>query len=240
MKRVFSFLSALVLSATLFSCSNDDNYADVSNLVGGYTMVNGYESDAAVVFGADGRAIQNPYYPLPYQTVGYANLWQGTRLLTVNNAYSLKEISNQTKKIENQQFYTSFVGGNAKKVVNFITDDKVARATPLNEVKQAGVRFFNLSSDEVIATVQFNEKPLLKEFVNREQDSEITAIVTQEFKGIEANTYSISVTDKQGKVLATRDNVILKPSQFYSLILIGSKDNKDKPYHIGLINQAVR
>lgn len=240
MRKVLSYLSVFMLSLFVLSCSSDDNYTDVSNLVGGYTMVNAYESEGAVVFTADGRPIQNPYYPLPYQMVGYVNLWEGTRLLTVHGARSNKMLANKTKKIENKQFYTSFIGGNEKKVVNFITEDRVAKATPLNDAKQSGVRFFNLSSDEVIATVEFNEKPLIKEFKERPQDSEATVQNTQEFKALDSNTYKVTIKDKDGKELVTKDNVKLEASRFYSIILIGSKDNSEKPYYIGLVNQAVR
>lgn len=240
MRKVLSYLSVFMLSLFLLGCSSDDNYTDVSNVVGGYTMVNAYESEGAVVFAADGRPIQNPYYPLAYQMVGYVNLWEGSRLLTVHGARSNKMLANKTKKIENKQFYTSFIGGNEKKVVNFITEDRVAKATPLNDAKQSGVRFFNLSSDEVIATVEFNEKPLIKEFKERPQDSEATVQNTQEFKALESNMYKVTIKDKDGKELVTKDNVKLEASRFYSIILIGSKDNSEKPYYIGLVNQAVR
>ncbi|MGL4583008.1 MAG: hypothetical protein ACRCVU_08505 [Flavobacterium sp.] len=240
MRKVLSYLSAFMLSLFLLGCSSDDNYTDVSNLVGGYTMVNAYESEGAVVFAADGRPVQNPYYPLPYQMVGYVNLWEGTRLLTVHGAGSNKVLANKTKKIENKQFYTSFIGGNEKKVVNFITEDKIAKVNPLNEAKQSGVRFFNLSSDEVIATVEFNDKPSIKEFVMRPQDSEETVLRSQEFRALDSNTYKITIKDKDNKELVSKENVKLDASRFYSIILIGSKDSSEKPYYIGVVNQAVR
>ncbi|MCC9043248.1 hypothetical protein LNQ81_11260 [Myroides sp. M-43] len=240
MKKIFSLLSTAFLSVLLFSCSTDDNYDDLSNLVGGFTMVNAYESDAAVLYVADGRPVQNPYYPLFYQSVGYVNLWQGIRNIDVLGSISNKRLTSNIQKIESQKFYTSFIGGSSKKVIHFITEDQIKKINPLNGTKQSGVRFFNLSSDDVTATVEFDDKILVKEFEARVQDDEKTAIKTQEFSTVESKTYMISIKDKEGKVLVTRDKVIFNPSQYYSIILIGSKDNKEKPYYIGIINQAVK
>ncbi|AJA69535.1 DUF4397 domain-containing protein [Myroides odoratimimus] len=240
MKRVLSLLTVLLLSFAVFSCSSDDDYIDLSEHAGGFTMVNAYESEDVLIYVADGRPIQSPYYPLFYQSVGYVNLWQGNRLIDIYGGNKVKPITTTTKKITSGQFYTSFIGGNESKVIHFITEDNVKKATPLNEVKQSGVRFFNLSSDNVVATVQFNDKTVVKEFENRVQDSETTALKTQEFNALDSNTYAITIKDKDGKVLATRKDVVFKPSQFYSIILIGAKDNAKKPYYIGVVNQAVK
>lgn len=240
MKRVLSFLPILFLSLFLFSCSSDDNYIDVSNQVGGFTMVNAYEGSDAVIYAADGRAIQNPYYPMIYRSVGYINLWSGTRLIEVFGWGSQKTIASKSQKIVSGQYYTSFMGGNAEKPNHFITEDLVHKPTPLNDAKQSGVRFFNLSSDNVIATVQFNEKSLIKDFENRGQDSEATVSKSQIFNALDSNKYTITIKDKEGKVLATRTDADFKPSQFYSIMLIGSKDNTNKPYYIGIVNQAVK
>lgn len=240
MKRVLSLLVVLFLSFTVFSCSSDDDYIDLSEHAGGFTMVNAFESDDAVFYVADGRPVQSPYYPLPYRGVGYVNLWQGNRLINVYGINKTKPIAVTTKKITSGQFYTSFIGGDESNVIHFITDDSVKKVSPLNESKQSGVRFFNLSSDNVVATVQFNDKTVIKEFENRVQDSETTAVQTQDFNALDSNTYVITVKDKDGKVLAIREDVVFKPSQFYSIILIGAKDNVKKPYYIGVINQAVK
>ena len=240
MKRVLSLLVVLFLSFTVFSCSSDDDYIDLSEHAGGFTMVNAFESDDAVFYVADGRPVQSPYYPLPYRGVGYVNLWQGNRLINVYGINKTKPIAATNKKITSGQFYTSFIGGDESNVIHFITDDSVKKVTPLNEGKQSGVRFFNLSSDNVVATVQFNDKTVIKEFENRVQDSETTAVQTQDFNALDSNTYVITVKDKDGKVLAIREDVVFKPSQFYSIILIGAKDNVKKPYYIGVINQAVK
>ncbi|MEK6494419.1 hypothetical protein [Myroides odoratimimus] len=240
MKRVLSLLVVLFLSFTVFSCSSDDDYIDLSEHAGGFTMVNAFESDDAVFYVTDGRPVQSPYYPLPYRGVGYVNLWQGNRLINVYGINKTKPIAATNKKITSGQFYTSFIGGDESNVIHFITDDSVKKVSPLNEGKQSGVRFFNLSSDNVVATVQFNDKTVIKEFENRVQDSETTAVQTQDFNALDSNTYVITVKDKDGKVLAIREDVVFKPSQFYSIILIGAKDNVKKPYYIGVINQAVK
>lgn len=240
MKRVLSLLTVLLLSFAVFSCSSDDDYIDLSEHAGGFTMVNAYESEDALIYVADGRPIQSPYYPLPYRGIGYVNLWQGNRVINVHGINQAKPIATTTHKIASGQFYTSFIGGKESNVIHFITEDNAKKVTPLNEVKQSGVRFFNLSSDNVVVTVQFNDKTVVKEFENRVQDSETTAVKTQEFNALDSNTYAITIKDKDGKVLATRKDVVFKPSQFYSIILIGAKDNVKKPYYIGVINQAVK
>lgn len=239
MKRVFNFLPILFLSLFLFSCSSDDNYVDVSNQVGGFTMVNAFEGDDAIIYAADGRAIQNPYYPLPYRSIGYINLWSGNRIIDVHGFREPKVLATKIQKVVPQQFYTSFMGGGAGKPIHFITEDVRNKVNPLNETKQSGIRFFNLSSDDVVATVEFNDKVLVKDLENRVQDNETTAVNTQRFNTIDSNTYTISIKDKDSKVLVTRSEVVLKPSQFYTIMLTGSKDNTKKPYYIGVVNQLV-
>jgi len=239
MKRALNFLPILFLSLFLFSCSSDDNYIDVSNQVGGFTMVNAFEGDDAIIYAADGRAIQNPYYPLPYRSIGYINLWSGNRIIDIHGFREPKVLATKMQKVTSKQFYTSFIGGGVGKPIHFITEDVVNKINPRDDAKQSGIRFFNLSSDEVVATVEFNGKALVKEFENRIQDSETTVVNTQRFNVIDSNTYTISIKDKEGKVIVTRNDVVLKPAQFYSIMLTGSKDNTKKPYYIGVVNQLV-
>ncbi|MDR0195446.1 MAG: DUF4397 domain-containing protein [Myroides sp.] len=240
MKRVLSFLPILFLSLFLFSCSSDDNYIDVSNQVGGFTMVNAYEGSDAVIYAADGRAIQNPYYPMIYRSVGYINLWSGTRFIEVFGFGESRVLANKTQKILPQQFYTSFIGGGKSKPIHFITEDVVDKINPREDAKQSGIRFFNLSSDEVVATVEFNGKALVKEFENRVQDNETTVVNTQRFNVVDSNTYTISIKDKDGKEIVKRENIVLEPSKFYSIMLTGSKNNANKPYYVGVVNQLVK
>ncbi|MHC5202499.1 hypothetical protein [Myroides sp. LJL119] len=239
MKKIFSLLTVALLSFSIFSCSSDDNYIDLSDHAGGFTMVNAYEGDQAIFYVADGRPIQNPYYPIPYRGVNYVNLWQGNRFIKAYGIGESEPIFSSEQDIVSGQYYTSFVAGTKQKPIYFITQDLAKKATPLDQTKQSGVRLFNLSSDDLIITVEFNNDLLVKDFENRPQDNLATVQTSEQFVAIDSNTYTISIKDKAGNVLASREGVDFSPSYFYSIILIGNKSNSQTPYYIGIINQAV-
>lgn len=239
MKRIFSLLTVALSSLIIFSCSSDDNFIDLSQSAGGFTMVNAYESDQAVFYVVDGRPVQNPYYPIPYQGINYVNLWQGNRLIKAYGIAQENAIFTQEQDIVSGQFYTSFVAGTKEKPNYFITQDNVNKVTPLNNTKEAGVRFFNLSSDNITVSVEFDNQSLVQDFENRAQDNATTKDKSQEFVSIDANSYTVSIKDGQGNILASREQVKFDASHFYSILLIGSKDNSDKPYYVGVINQPV-
>ncbi len=232
-------MSILLLLVFTVSCnSDDDNQYPIDN-IGGFTMVNAYEGTDFVRYILDGRAVQSPYQPLFYRNYGYINLWQGTRAIAIVDNVSPKPIVTETLLINNNQYYTSFVAGSTEKdVVHFVTQDNKLTLEREQPITDAGVRFFNLSSDKVQVSVQFDDKSTVEEFANREQDSKLTAEKNQKFIGVTPQTYKVSIVDDKGNVLASRQGVELERGGYYTITFVGAKDNKDKPYYIGVIRQS--
>lgn len=240
MKKVLSFLSILLLLIGTSSCNNDDGYDYPINNVGGFTMVNAYEGSDYVRYILDGRAIQSPYEPLFYRNYGYVNLWQGTRAIAIIDNVSSKPIVTETLQVNNNQYYSSFVAGNGDKdVIHFVTEDNKISQEGEEMSTNAGVRFFNLSSDKVEVSVKFDEKDAVEEFSNRQQDSKQTVEKNQKFIGITPQTYKVSIVDNNGNVLVSREGVELDKGGYYTITFVGAKDNKDKSYYIGVIRQSV-
>lgn len=240
MKKVLSTLSILFLLVFTGSCnSDDDSYYPIDN-VGGFTMVNAYEGSDYVRYILDGRAVQSPYQPLFYRNYGYINLWQGTRAIAIVNNLSENPIVTETLQIANNQYYTSFIAGKTEKeAIHFVTEDNKLTLEKEEPMADAGVRFFNLSSDKLEVSVKFNDKDDVEEFVNREQDSKQTVEKNQKFIRVTPQTYKVSIVDSNGNVLASRDGVELDKGAYYTITFVGAKDNQDKSYYIGVIRQSV-
>lgn len=237
MKKVLTLLSAILLLVVSSSCSNDDNYNGYpEDLAGVFTMVNAYEGSNQVRYIVDNRSIQTPYQPLIYRTFGYANLWSGNRALTIIDDVTPKPLVTEVIKIESGKAYTSFIAGASAETINhFITSDERMPQEEGIENPNAGVRFFNLSSDNVEVSLQFDGKVVADAFDNRIQDSKLTASKSQVFNGIKPNTYKVSIVDKSGNILATRENVKFEKGRYYTVTFVGAKDNKEKSYYIGVI-----
>ncbi|MEK6450028.1 MULTISPECIES: DUF4397 domain-containing protein [unclassified Myroides] len=237
MKKVLTLLSAILLLVVSGSCSNDDDYNGYPiEYAAAFTMVNAYEGNNQVRYIVDNRSIQTPYQPLIYRTFGYANLWSGNRALTIIDNANPKPLVNEVIQVESGKAYTSFIAGTSSEMVNhFITSDEGMPQEEGVENPNAGVRFFNLSSDNVEVSVQFDGKVAADVFANRIQDSKLTASKSQIFNGVEPNAYKVSIVDKSGNVLATRENVKFEKGKYYTLTFVGAKDNKEKSYYIGVI-----
>lgn len=237
MKKALSILSTILLLIMGSSCSNDDDYNGYPiEYAGAFTMVNAYEGSNDVRYIVDNRSIQTPYQPLIYRTFGYANLWSGNRALAIIDNINPKPLITEVIQIESGKAYTSFIAGTSSETVNhFITSDERMPQEEGVENPNAGVRFFNLSSDNIEVSVQFNDKVIKDAFANRIQDSKVTASKSQIFNGIEPNTYKVSIVDKGGNVLATRENVKFEKGGYYTLTFVGAKENKEKSYYIGVI-----
>ncbi|MDR0228107.1 MAG: DUF4397 domain-containing protein [Flavobacteriaceae bacterium] len=238
MKKVLSILLVVFTLGMITSCSNDDGNEYYVN-AGGFTMVNAYTGDDAVQYFANGRPIQNYYTPLTYKAYGYINLYSGNRNILIRGMRANERIAASDLRVENNRFYTSFVGGTKENTIHFITQDRVTEVNPLDATNLCGVRFFNLSADEGKFSLQFDEEAIQPAFKDRVADSQASVSKSQVFVPVEAKTYKLSVLDQNNVVIATRNNVQLNERVSYSIMLIGTKTSANKGYYIGVIKQPV-
>ncbi|MTG98970.1 MULTISPECIES: DUF4397 domain-containing protein [Myroides] len=237
MRKGFLLAISIVGLLTLQSCNNDDvNVEPIP--VGILTTVNGYTDSNNVKFHVDGRYIQDIYNPvLEYKMFSYANLFPGDRKIGVSEAKG--EIASETHLIEKFRFYTSFVGGTKEQPVFFTANDRIDGLTEADVEGKSGVRFFNLSADDLTISLQFDDNAIADEFKDRKTDSKETVGTYQKFSLVEAKKYSLKVLNKSNEVLAQRDNITLNNKGFYSIVFIGNEANTAKPYYIGVVSQNV-
>lgn len=236
MKKVFYFMTIITAFLFLGSCNSDDNN-DLYYPVGGFTMVNAYTGSEAIYYSVDGRPVQSIVAPLTYQKFGYINLWQGKRSISISDRVNV--LANVEQAIVENVFYTSFMGGSEKNKTHFITEDRITSIVPDKENGLAAFRFFNLSGDDVEVSLQFNDEVLRPEFQNRKMDTEETSKQTQTFITIPGKEYTLKVVNKEGEVLVEKKNVKILNKGFYTAMLIGSKENGNKPYYLGILEQPV-
>ncbi|EFK56625.1 DUF4397 domain-containing protein [Sphingobacterium spiritivorum] len=238
-KHTFYLMICFVLSSFLLSsCLKDDdnNYIDIP--AGGLTMINGFSDAQGIVYYADQRAVQNPYFPLMYKGYDWVGLFTGNRNIIVKGTQDPKTLVDTTFAVKDSVYYSSFTFGNKDKAKHFITEDKKMSITSGTE-KQTGLRFFNLADMPGKVSLQIGDAALNDKFKDRATETQTTATANQIFLPQASGTFKLSVKDESGTVLVSRDGIKLDPDNYYSIILVGKKDNTNTPLYIGVVKQAV-
>lgn len=238
MKKVLSILLVVFTLGMLTSCSNDDENNYYVN-VGGFTMVNAYTGDDAVQYFANGNPLQGYSTPLVYKNIGFAKLYSGNRSILIRGMRSNERIAASNLRVDNNRFYSSFIGGTKENTIHFTTEDRVTEVSPLDATNLCGVRFFNLSADAGKFSLKFDEEAVKPVFKDRVADSQATAPKSQVFVPVEAKTYKLSILDQNNTVIATKEGVTLAKGASYSILLIGTKTLVNKEYYIGVLKQPV-
>lgn len=229
--KFYIFASLLIGSFLLSSCLKDDEYTPIP--VAGLTMVNGYVGDNGIIYYVGQRAVE----PLAYKTYTHANVLEGNRSLIIRGLNSPELLIDTTVSIEDSTYYSSFAFGTNDNPKHFIVKDKVIETELAND--KVGVRFFNASEVDGQVSLQIGDQALEPTFQNRAVDNQTSATEHQDFLAHGSGTFTLTIKDGSGAVLATREAVKLDASGYYSIVLLGNPADDSKPLYIGVIGQAV-
>ncbi len=230
--RLFNFIAIALATFLLSSCLKDNDDQRIPRAI--FTMVNGYTDANAVVYYADGGALQSPYYPLDFKSYRQVGLFTGARKIAVSAEYNTVLVDT-TVTIKDSTIYTSFIYGNKSKPVQVITTDKINK-----EIKntESGLRFFNFAEGTDQVTLQIASQTSPTEWTNRAKETQNSATAHQGFIAQKSGTYTVIAKDKAGKTIATRKDIKLAENYYYSLILIGKATDEKNPLYLGLVAQA--
>ena len=231
--RLFNFIAIAVATFLLSSCLKDDDDQRIPAAL--FTMVNGYSDANAVVYYADGGALQNPNYPMEFKSYRpIVGLFTGARKIAISAEYN-NVLVDTTVTIKDSTIYTSFVYGTKTKPVQVITTDRINK-----EIKntESGLRFFNFAEGTDQVTLQIGSQTSPTEWTNRAKETQNSATAHQGFIAQKSGTFDVIAKDKAGKTIATRKDIKLMENYYYSLILIGKANDEKRPLYLGLVAQA--
>lgn len=227
--KFYIFVCFIIGSFLLSSCLKDDEYTPVP--VAGLTMVNGYTGDQGVIYYIGHRAVE----PLMYKTFSGVNVVEGNRNIMVRGLNSSNPLIDTTVAVLDSTYYTSFVFGTSEVPKHFITEDKAVDLS----TNQVGIRFFNVGEVNGNVSLQIGDQEAKPSFQNRPVDNQASATEHQEFLSQGSGTFTLTVKDASGNVLATRESVKMDAGRYYTLILLGRPNDDSTPFYIGVIEQAV-
>lgn len=234
----------LILFTALFafnSCLKDNdknpNYGYTAS-AGLMYFVNSYpDATSGLLYRLDGEIIGNPLDGSPmilqYQVFSGARwLHPGKRKLTITSADDRQNILvDTTLTIKADSGYTSFVYGSEENVVFAMAQDKTIEDLKQNE---SGIRFLNLAEDigQVNLFIEGNDEPL---YTNRPVETGILLKQHEAFQAQNSGTYTLKVTDQEGRSLAIREAKELRRGFYYTIMLTGKANNEKTPLYLGIV-----
>lgn len=231
--RFFNFIAIALATFLLSSCLKDNDDQRVPMAL--FTMVNGYSDANAVIYYADGGALQNPNYPMEFKSYRpIVGLFTGARKIDVYAEYN-SILTDTTITVKDSTIYTSFLFGTKAKPVQVITTDRINKDIKNTET---GLRFFNFAEGTDMVSLKIGDQASPSEWTNRAKETQNSASAHQGFIAQKSGTFTVTARDKAGKTIATRSDIKLVEGYYYSLILIGKANDEKKPLYIGLVAQA--
>lgn len=241
-KLSLQFWFLLLIGAITFSSclkDNDDGPWDDSLHGGIMYFVNAYpDASNGLLYSLDGRTVGNPQTGEPmildYRTYSHPQLlYPGSRALTISSHNTDQEvIIDTTLNIKVDTGYTSFVYGSTEQPKFVMTQDLGIEDLGQNE---SGIRFLNLAEgvEGVNLFIENEEEPL---YTDRPTETGTTAMENQVFQAQSSGTHTFKLTDTEGNELVIRDEASqLRSRYYYTIMLIGKKDDADTPLYIGVI-----
>ncbi len=229
-KLSIQLLSCLFLGIiTLSSClKGDDDY--VRPPAGYMTFINAFPESAGLHFQLDSRMLNNGYRPLPFREYTVAALYAGNRNIRVFPAEENRTLIDSTITVRDSVAYSSFVYGTKTAPKFAMTQDRSLE----NLGNRVAFRFLNLANGVSNVNVFIGNESTAS-FANRPVETGATAVSNQTFMAKETSNASITVTNASGTTIASRESYSFKQGFYYTLILIGTKDNSTTPLYVGVI-----
>lgn len=229
-KLSIQLLSCLLLGiVTLSSCLKDNNDY-VAPPAGYMTFINAFPESAGLHFQIDSRMLNNGYRPVAFREYSVAALYAGSRNIRVFPAEENKTLIDSTIAVRDSIAYSSYVYGTKSAPKFAMTQDRSID----NLDDNVAFRFLNFANG--VGNVNlFLGNESTASFANRPVETGASAVANQIFVAKEIGNVSITATDASGTEIATRESYSFKKGYYYTLILIGTKDDSTTPLYIGVI-----
>lgn len=224
--------------ALLSSCLKDEDVQPIP--AAGLTMVNSFIESQSVIYGIDGRAIQNNFSPLTYRHYGFIEVYaRSNRRLEVYASGNQNQIQlvDTTFAVRDSVFYSSFVYGTGNMPQHFLTEDRVPAGTT-DPTAIAAVRFFNLANTPHRVTLKIGETDPVPAFGNRPTETPQSGKAGEDFVVVPTGTYEVTVEDEDGTTLASRTGIALSAGSYTTIFLTGAEATPGS-YYVGVARQWV-
>ncbi|HLS94844.1 hypothetical protein BC792_102109 [Sphingobacterium allocomposti] len=230
MKKIsIQLLGTLLFSLVFFAgCLKDEDRVPVP--AGFMTFVNAFTSPEGLYYQIDGRTLNAGYAPIMFRGYSTASLYVGNRNLRAMSASQNKTIVDSTITVRDSTAYSSFVYGTPAQPKFAMTQDKVID----NLGDKTAFRFFNLANgvSEVSLFIGDSSTPA---FADRPVETGASAVQHQTFVAKESGSFRLEVRDADGNKIAERDSYNFTRGYYYSILLIGTKEDNSMPLYIGVI-----
>ncbi|MGV3762659.1 MAG: hypothetical protein ACO1NT_09285 [Parapedobacter sp.] len=239
MKKL-NLIVALVASVVLFgSCLKDSD--PQPQLIGGTTFVNAFIEANAVFCYIDRNTVES-LNPLPYRSYGplipvYAYPGENRRL-EIYSTYEDNRLVDTAITIQDSVYYSSIVYGTHDAPRHFITEDRIPEGVD-DPAAIAAVRFYNLANTDRRMTLRIGDLEPLAAFTNRPTETPQSGKDGEVFIPVTTGTYTVSVVDEDGEVVATREETLdLSAGSYVSVFLTG--DERDATtFYVGRVRHWV-
>ncbi len=210
-------------------------------LVGGTTFVNAFIEANAIYCYIDRNTV-SALNPLPYRSYGptvpvYAYPGEGRRL-EIYSTHEDNRLVDTAITVQDSTYYSSIVYGTHTDPRHFITEDRIPEGVE-DPAAIAAVRFYNLANTDRRVTLRIGDLEPLAAFRNRPTETPQTGKDSEEFIQVPTGTYTLSVVDENGEVVATRDETIdLSAGSYVSIFLTGD-ERESTSFYVGRVRQWV-
>ncbi len=219
-----SFICLILGIMTLSSCLKDnDDY--VRPPQGFMTFINGYSEMGSVYFRTSIGTL-----PLAYKSFSVASMLVGERNLSVFSNNGNQSLVDTNLVIKDSTAYSSIIYGNGDNAkFAFIEDKSVS-----NLGEQSACRFLNLANGIGSVNVFLGSESTAS-FPNRPVETGTSAVSNQTFVAKTSGNIPLKITDAEGNTIASRTDYTFKKGYYYTIILIGTKDDTATPLYLGVV-----
>ncbi|WP_166334011.1 DUF4397 domain-containing protein [Sphingobacterium chungjuense] len=219
MKNTVKLLFILSVIVLFNSCMKDDNVRQPFAVM---TIINAYAEEPRLTFALD----RNNFHTGDYSTARSYDIAIGNRQFSFRGA-AAQNLVDTTFKIEPYTYYSSFAFGTAAAPKVILTKDSVLQDLGA----AAAVRLLHLANN--VGSVQvYQGDEAIEDIAPRGQETATSVAESQIFVPLKAGSYTYSVRDQSGNVLATSQNIDLRAGFHRTLILLGTQGNTANPLRL--------
>ncbi|MCH7412763.1 DUF4397 domain-containing protein [Belliella sp. R4-6] len=228
--KSFGFLVLIALSIGLTSCLNDNDSTPIPPAAFVSIYHGSPDAPSLDVFANSNRVTNNPFRYS--ETLPYSRYYLGERTFKFSPFNSVTSLLEKKFTVEQDSVYSVFLAGNVDDLdAIFVTD---RWETPVQG--KAQLRFVHLSPDAGTVDIQVSDSgnPLI-------DDADFKSHT--DFESLDSGTYNFRVISKTtGETILTANNVELRGSRVYTLILRGLQEEGtevDKRLNLQLVTNFI-
>lgn len=214
-KFIHLLITCVLGTGILSSCLKDDLSPNSPNIPqAAFTMINLYSIAPYVIHKADNNFIQTMNRPLQFKEINFVYLYPGNRKIQTID-HNNEVLIDSTFTIKDSTLYTSFVFDKPNnKAGQILTTDKLLNNLETN----AGVRFLNLSKDEIAVDAYIGDVKIAD---NRAYDGANTAqnLTNYLFVSQQSGDRKITIRNSSDEILVEKD-FNFKAKMHYTLTLV--------------------